>query len=538
MASVRDSGALIRQRAALYVRVSSKEQVEGYSLDAQRRACRDLCAARGYALVAEYADEGVSANTDNLAKRPDFARMLADAEAGRFDVLVVHKMDRFARKLRVALECLERLGRARAGVVSVSEPNLDYSTPQGFLFLSMLGALAEWYSRNLSAEVKKGYQERKHRGLYGGRIPLGAIKGDDGVPVPDTRPVEIHGRVSSAYEAVVLAFERSAEGATDAEVAELLNTAGYRPQPHARRARFTRDSVRAMLANRFYVGELPLGKRGKDGWVKAAHPPFVSAELFDAVQRHRERRTAHTNPYKIRRGVRVHSFSGLVRCAACGESLHQEGRQRLYCWGRRQQVNGCRAPSASLAEIEAELGDYLRGLRLPDDVKHRILAAYAEAKPELIERERQRQALETQLRRLGDLFVLGDLPKAEYEARRAALRQQIAALAEAEGHGRLDVLENLQRYLLNAAEAWEDADAEQRNRLARALFEAVVIRDGHIAAVRPRPEFQPYFVLAQTETPTLNGSASTADSTLSSDVRSGGPDRIRTGDLGLDRAAC
>src|SRR5918995_4187676 len=90
------------QLAAIYVRVSSKEQVEGYSLDAQRRACREFCAARGYTIVAEYADEGVSAHTDNLAKRPDFSRLLTDADAAPFSVIVVHKMDRFARKLRVA----------------------------------------------------------------------------------------------------------------------------------------------------------------------------------------------------------------------------------------------------------------------------------------------------------------------------------------------------------------------------------------------------------------------------------------------------
>ena len=89
--------------AAIYVRVSSREQVEGYSLEAQLRACREFCAARGYSVVVEYADEGVSAHTDNLAKRPQFSRMLADAEAGRFNLIVVHKMDRFARKLRVTL---------------------------------------------------------------------------------------------------------------------------------------------------------------------------------------------------------------------------------------------------------------------------------------------------------------------------------------------------------------------------------------------------------------------------------------------------
>jgi len=257
------SSPLATPHAAIYVRVSSKEQVEGYSLDAQRRACRDFCAGRNYTVVAEYADEGASAHTDNLAKRPAFSRLLADAEAGRFSVIVVHKMDRFARKLRVALECLEQLGRAHVGVVSVLEPNLDYSTPQGFLFLSMLGALAEWYSRNLATETKKGWAERKRRGLYAGRLPFGTVKGEDGIPVPDTATVDANGSTTSNHAGLLLAFERAAEGATDVEAAETLNAAGYRPSAHARRARFTREAIRTILANRFYVGELPMGNAGR-----------------------------------------------------------------------------------------------------------------------------------------------------------------------------------------------------------------------------------------------------------------------------------
>jgi site-specific DNA recombinase len=109
------------QLAAIYIRVSSREQVEGYSLDAQRRACAAFCGDRGYNVVATYADEGVSAHTDVIAKRPAFARMLADAEAGRFNVVVVHKMDRFARRLQVTLECFERLGKAASG----SSPSLS-----------------------------------------------------------------------------------------------------------------------------------------------------------------------------------------------------------------------------------------------------------------------------------------------------------------------------------------------------------------------------------------------------------------------------
>src|SRR5215208_2686925 len=108
-------------RAALYERVSSEEQVEGYSLDAQDRAGRHYCDAHAWEIVQVYRDEGRSARTDDLAKRPAFQQMLGDAEAGLLDVVVVHKLDRFARNLRVAFDAFERLAKARVGFVSLGE---------------------------------------------------------------------------------------------------------------------------------------------------------------------------------------------------------------------------------------------------------------------------------------------------------------------------------------------------------------------------------------------------------------------------------
>jgi predicted trehalose synthase len=75
-------------------------------------------------------------------------------------------------------------------------------------------------------------------------------------------------------------------------------------------------------------------------------------------------------------------------------------------------------------------------------------------------------------------------------------------MEEPEAHGRPEMLYRLQRYVLNAGAAWDDADDAHRNRLVRALFESVNVRDGHLVAVRPRPEFQPYLALTETETPT------------------------------------
>jgi site-specific DNA recombinase len=117
-------------RVAGYIRVSSDEQTENYSLTAQERAIRAYCEAHGWELVAFYADEDESAWSDDARSRPQFAAMLADAEAGAFDALVVHKLDRFARSVIVALETLHDFEDLGIGFVSITE-QLDFTTPIG-----------------------------------------------------------------------------------------------------------------------------------------------------------------------------------------------------------------------------------------------------------------------------------------------------------------------------------------------------------------------------------------------------------------------
>jgi hypothetical protein len=224
--------------------------------------------------------------------------------------------------------------------------------------------------------------------------------------------------------------------------------------------------------------------------------------LFEEVQRQRTRRASNANAFKVKKSASIQPLSGLVRCADCGEAMQLSGARRLICWGRRQR-EGCRALTVGSPVIEDELGRFLHGLRLPDDTQVRILTAYREARPEATERDRQRQAIEGQLRRLGDLFVMGDLSKHEYETRRTELRTTLTRLEEPEAHGRPEMLDRLQRYVMNAGAAWDDADDAQRNRLVRARFESVLVHDQHLVAVRPRPELQPYLTLAHTGDPPL-----------------------------------
>src|SRR5918995_1692158 len=277
-------------RAALYERVSSEEQVEGYSLDAQDRAGRHYCDAHGWEIVQVYRDEGRSARTDDLAKRPAFEQLLADAEAGLIDVVVVHKLDRFARNLRVTLETLERLDQAGVGFVSISE-QMDFTTPIGKVILATLAAFAQYYSDNLSTETKKGKAERKAQGLHNGLLPFGLKTNPDGIPVPDPE----------TYPGLLLAFRLAAEGKSDREVATALNAAGYRTSGNRGRNPFSKDTVCVLLQNRFYLGQLP---DGNGGYIPAVHQPVLDAELFDQAQRARAANRRIPGPKSVPQGKR------------------------------------------------------------------------------------------------------------------------------------------------------------------------------------------------------------------------------------------
>lgn len=159
-------------RYAAYVRVSSEEQVDNFSIDAQKRAIQTWVVARGDGvLVKVYADEGKSGRT---AERPGFLRMRRDARKGKFDALVVHKFDRFARNRTDAL-AIKSLLRYDYGikVFSVTEPSEDSDGPIGALIEGIMESVADWYSRNLGTEVAKGKKERGNQGLHNNRALLG-----------------------------------------------------------------------------------------------------------------------------------------------------------------------------------------------------------------------------------------------------------------------------------------------------------------------------------------------------------------------------
>ena len=520
-----DRGAA--KRVAVYLRVSSEEQVAGYSLSAQERAAETHCRNLGWEIVASYRDEGKSARCDDAVKRPGFRQLMADVEARRFDVVIVHKLDRFARNRRVAFDAFHRLGSAGVGFVSIAE-NMDYSTPSGQLMLTMLVGLAQFYSDNLSWETKKGKGERKARGLHNGLLPFGTTKGPDGLPGLDTSAWACD--VASRQEIVPadglrLAFELAAAGKSDREIAHALNDAGYRTTGNRGHNPFTKDTVRTMLINRFYVGELP---DGQGGWVPGKHAILIDSALFEGAQVARAANTSRPRWVESKR--EPWALSGVAVCGGCGANVnalsHSTGRRRIRCAGRTQG-NGCEEPSCYADVIEDQIGEVLVGFAVPEEEHGRLLAAWRYYQSRNTDIVAERIRLNRRLARLKDLYLDGEMDRAEYQVERAAVADKLAALP-AEGDPDSAVGERLAAFLADVASAWQAAMPMERNKLARQLFASVVVSNRIAVAVVPRPDLRPFFfALPRPEGVNPDGKECT-----------GGSDGIRTRDLSLDRAAC
>ena len=279
-------------RVVAYIRVSSADQVDGHSLDAQERLFRELCRNRGWEPIQAYREEGKSAHVDSIRKRPVFRQLLEDASQGRFDVVVVHTLDRWSRNLRVMLESLGVLAQHGVGLVSITE-NIDYSTPHGKMSTQMLGSVAEFFSEALAAHVRKGIDERTLKGLHLGSVPFGYQSCYEGgqLRCETEHPGGVH-PILEETDAVKELFRLYSSGTvTLSSLACYLNSQGFLPRNTKRLPNgngdlspgprlFTTASVRGILHNPFYTGRV----RHKDQILPGAHEAMVSEEMFSLVE--------------------------------------------------------------------------------------------------------------------------------------------------------------------------------------------------------------------------------------------------------------
>ena len=156
------------RRAVLYARCSTKEQAEsGLGVEAQQARCRAYCDAFGHTVANAVDENGVSGSLDPT-ERPVLGPILNDLDKGRFDLLVVARLDRLGRCTADVLGVADRALR-NGWDIALLDISIDTSTPTGRLVLTTLAAIAEFERAMIASRTSEALQAKKARGERLGR---------------------------------------------------------------------------------------------------------------------------------------------------------------------------------------------------------------------------------------------------------------------------------------------------------------------------------------------------------------------------------
>jgi len=307
-------------KAAIYARYSSDNQRDE-SIDAQVRACEEYAQHNSIQIVKVYPDRAKSATND---KRVEFQRMIEDSGKDVFEIIIIHKLDRFSRDKYDSAKYKRKLKQNGIRLISVTE-NLDGS-PESIILESVIEGMAEYYSKNLAREVMKGLTENALKCQHTGGIPPLGYNVDGATKKYVINELEA--------ETVKKIFDLYLAGYGYKPIIDQLNEGKHVTKLGNP---FGKNSIHDLLKNEKYCGVYTFnrstsknydGKRNshtsKDDEsiirIPGGVPAIVSKEVFDSVQEKMNKNCHQPGAYKAKE---VYLLSGLI---VCGECLKREGK--------------------------------------------------------------------------------------------------------------------------------------------------------------------------------------------------------------------
>jgi DNA invertase Pin-like site-specific DNA recombinase len=392
-----------------YIRVSTKEQADGASLDAQKDAITAF-ASQNNLLVTKWFEEQ---ETASKAGRPLFEDMRQQLLRGLAEGVIIHRIDRSSRNFTDWAH-IDELSKHGTKVFFAAD-GLDFESTGGRLMADIQMVLAAHYSRNLSFEVKKGLYGRIKQGQYPFRAPIGYLDNGEG-QVKTVDPIK--------GPLVKLAFELYCSGeysitSLTAEMARQgLNGWGGKP--------VVRRNIETMLRNPFYISKMLICKTLYD----AVHQPLITATQFQRVKdvkanRHTKKDTKHKMVYRA-----------LLTCADCQKMLTGE-RQKAHIYYR---CHTAACPNLSIREdrLTDQLQESLQTLQIaPEDKEYlcdRFYTWLHNTEPSALNKSVLLRIADasSRLDRLTDLLIDGTINKPDYERRKQNTEFELAQLREEE----------------------------------------------------------------------------------------------------------
>ncbi len=408
-------------KALLYIRVSSKEQEDGYSLDAQEKMGIDYAARKGFTIVHTW--KGAESAWDSAKGRAKFIQMVeyarkhTDVEHIIFDVT-----DRMTRndadKMEISL-LINHYGKTIHFARSNKIYNKTSSADELFIF-DIEVALAKMGSKKVSEKTRIGLEQKAAQGEYPTLAPIGYLNN------PLTRSVEID-KERAPY--IQKAFSLMATGNYSIK---MLNELLYREGLRSKKGNpYSKSALHRVLHHSFYYGVF----RIKDRSYQGTHEPIISKALFDQVQAvlHGKDRV---QPTIQRRGF---AFANLASCGNCGCKVLGEIKKERYVYyhcsyskGRREECVGYFTESG-LADLFA---DSVRRITIPDEIVtmfKRHLKEFSSESTLLLEKkintlQEEHSKVSSRLNRLFDMRLDNEIADEAFKQKKTELENNLVDL--------------------------------------------------------------------------------------------------------------
>ena len=427
------------KRTAIYMRVSTTRQAEeGDSIPAQRDALRKYIDDHDDMIFAgEYLDDGISGTK---LDRDELQRLLEDVQAGKIDLILVVKLDRWFRSIRHYVNTQELLDRYGVGWLAIWEPIYDSTTPQGRLIINQMMSIAQFEAENTGQRIRQVFAYKSASGeVLSGKIPIGySIVNKRLVPNDDAPKIRA-------------VFEHYSQTGKLFETGRILAGYGF-PR--------TAKAVKALLKNKRYVGE----SYGNPGFCE----PIIAKDLFDDVQR-----KLNMNVKKSQ--VNTYIFTGLMVCHECGHSMtgHMHSgtkRKRYRCTIHYSSIHSRCQNSASISE--AKLEKYL-----VDNVRRMVDGLCAEGcftdGAPAIDTAKQIAAIDRKIEKLKDLYLNDLISMDEYKVDKERLMADRNAIKAMQPDPPKDYSKAMELIGSDLDVRYWEMDAESRRRFWRSVIKKI-----------------------------------------------------------------
>lgn len=445
-------------RAALYVRVSTEEQVrEGYSVEAQKANLLDYAKKKGYRVVDTYIDEGITARK-KYTKRKEFMRLLNDVESGKVDVILFIKLDRWFRSVGDYYKIQEILDRNGVNWATTTEI-YDTTTANGRLHINIRLAVAQDESDRTSERIKFVFEKKVANGeVITGSAPFGYVIKNKRLVIDEEEK-----------EFVRQIFKNYLKLRTINGVCVAMNKLRDKPLNYNLYARVLNHNLE------MYTGKY----RGNPNYA----PAYLTESEYNEI------RAISDSNERIRSSGNTYSyvFSGLLRCGVCGRSFSGRGcyggsRNKIYynyrCTGQTGKL--CNHKGGTISEINLEK----QLLAMIEDEVRRYKVEYSVRKKQKKKTLITRSAVDNKLARLRTLYLNELIEIEEYKEEYEALQEQLEIIEETEAPEETDFSELEKLLQSDFRKIYSGLDNLEKRALWHSVIDEIIIKDKAIQSIK------------------------------------------------------